>query len=72
MERCRNVIWFEFEKRFVLNFKVNYELDGGEMEIIDIYQVICFLLRIPLGTHDGEWDRIKGKDCLTTWMEHFF
>lgn len=38
--------------------------DGGRVdyaEIVDFYQIICFLLRIPADPeHSGSWERIRG------------
>lgn len=44
------------------DFKENYELEN-EIEVVDFYQLICFLLQIPAQDHDGSWDRIE--DILT-------
>jgi len=45
------------------DFKVNHEINE-EIEIVDLYQIFCFLLNIPAGNgHAGSWDRIQ--DILT-------
>jgi len=45
------------------DFKSGHEIDH-EIEIVDLYQVLCFLLDIPSEEgHEGTWDNIK--DMLT-------
>merc|ERR1719323_1389417 len=39
------------------DFKPGYKLDT--LEIVDIYQIMAFLLKIPPNMHDGSWDRVK-------------
>jgi len=39
------------------DFKAGYTLDN--IEIVDIYQIMAFLLKIPPNNHDGNWDRVK-------------
>ena len=44
---------------FILDFKENFELEN-EIEVVDFYQLICFLLQIePQNNHEGSWDRIE-------------
>lgn len=44
------------------DFKANHEV-YHEIEVVDFYQIFCFLLRIPAGFHNGSWDRVA--DFLT-------
>jgi len=44
------------------DFKEDFELES-EIEVVDFYQLICFLLQIDPQEHDGSWDRIE--DILT-------
>ena len=45
------------------DFKTGHQIDN-EIEIVDLYQVLCFLLDIPSEEgHEGTWDNIK--DMLT-------
>ena len=44
------------------DFKVNH-IVHEEIEVLDFYQIICFLLNIPAGEHSGSWSRIE--DLLT-------
>jgi len=45
------------------DFKAGYEM-REEIEVVDFYQIICFLLDIPAGDkHSGSWERIQ--DMLT-------
>ncbi len=37
------------------DFKPDYVSDP--IEIVDLYQIIAFLLKIPPNYHDGSWDR---------------
>jgi len=39
------------------DFKAGFTLD--DIEIVDIYQIMAFLLKIPPNNHDGNWDRVK-------------
>merc|ERR1712106_422775 len=39
------------------DFKPGFESDP--VEIVDLYQIMAFLLKIPPNTHDGNWDRIR-------------
>merc|ERR1712213_66855 len=39
------------------DFKAGYTLDN--IEIVDIYQIMAFLLKIPPNNHDGNWNRVK-------------
>jgi ectonucleotide pyrophosphatase/phosphodiesterase family protein 5 len=39
------------------DFKSGYESDP--IEIVDLYQVMAFLLKIPPNPHDGDWSRIR-------------
>ncbi len=41
------------------DFKRGY-VSYDEVEVVDFYQIICFLLRIPAGFHSGSWQRIEG------------
>jgi len=41
------------------DFKEGFELEN-EIEVVDFYQLICFLLQIdPQNNHEGDWDRIE-------------
>ena len=40
----------DFKKRYTLNEPV---------EVLDFYQLICFLLQIPAQPHSGSWDHIE-------------
>merc|ERR1711936_936818 len=40
------------------DFKEGFELEN-EIEVVDFYQLICFLLQIDPQEHDGSWDRIE-------------
>ena len=40
------------------DFKDGFELEN-EIEVVDFYQLICFLLQIDPQEHDGSWDRIE-------------
>jgi len=40
----------DFKKSYVLN---------DPIQVLDIYQLLCFLLRIPPGEHAGKWSRIE-------------
>jgi hypothetical protein len=40
-----------------LDFKPDYVSDP--IEIVDLYQIIAFLLKIPPNYHDGSWDRYE-------------
>ena len=40
------------------DFKENYELEN-EIEVVDFYQLICFLLQITPEEHSGSWERIE-------------
>ena len=37
------------------DFKQGYTLEN--IEIVDIYQLMAFLLKLPPNPHDGDWDR---------------
>ena len=37
------------------DFKAGFTLD--DIEIVDIYQIMAFLLKIPPNNHDGNWNR---------------
>jgi len=39
------------------DFKPGFESDP--VEIVDLYQLMAFLLKIPPNAHDGSWDRIR-------------
>jgi hypothetical protein len=39
------------------DFKPDYVSDP--IEIVDLYQIIAFLLKIPPNYHDGSWDRYE-------------
>jgi len=39
------------------DFKPGFKLDN--LEIVDLYQIMAFLLKIPPNQHDGNWDRVK-------------
>jgi len=39
------------------DFKPGYTLEN--IEIVDIYQIMAFLLKVPPNPHDGDWDRVK-------------
>ncbi len=39
------------------DFKAGYEFED-EIEAVDFYQIMSFLLRIPAGHHSGSWERI--------------
>ena len=41
-----------------IDFKKSYVLNDP-IEVLDIYQLLCFLLRIPPGEHAGIWSRIE-------------
>ena len=44
---------------FISDFKEGFELEN-EIEVVDFYQLICFLLQIdPQNNHEGDWDRIE-------------
>jgi hypothetical protein len=60
IKRVDVTLWYFF--LLLLDFKENYELEN-EIEVVDFYQLICFLLQIPAQDHDGSWDRIE--DILT-------
>lgn len=45
------------------DFKSGYTSEP--IEIVDIYQVMAFLLKIPPNLHDGEWNRIRGMLTLS-------
>ena len=40
------------------DFKPGYTLKES-IEIVDIYQIMAFLLDVPPNEHDGDWDRVK-------------
>jgi len=40
------------------DFKPGYTLKEN-IEIVDIYQIMAFLLQVPPAAHDGNWDRVK-------------
>merc|ERR1719340_385423 len=40
------------------DFKPGYTLKES-IEIVDIYQIMAFLLKVPPNEHDGNWDRVK-------------
>merc|ERR1719410_2623576 len=40
------------------DFKAGFTLDDS-IEIVDIYQIMAFLLKVPPNEHDGNWDRVK-------------
>ena len=40
------------------DFKEGYELEN-EIEVVDFYQLISFLLQIPPEKHSGSWERIE-------------
>jgi len=40
------------------DFKPGYSLKES-IEIVDIYQIMAFLLNVPPNEHDGNWDRVK-------------
>ena len=42
---------------FITDFKKNYKM-YDPIEIVDFYQMICFLLQIPPEDHHGSWERI--------------
>merc|ERR1712025_1126434 len=35
------------------------------MEIVDMYQLMAFLLKVPPNPHDGDWDRVKNMLVLS-------
>merc|ERR1711988_1550507 len=39
------------------DFRPGFKLDN--LEIVDLYQIMAFLLKIPPNPHDGNWDRVK-------------
>merc|ERR1711910_194324 len=39
------------------DFKSGFESEP--VEIVDIYQIMAFLLKIPPNIHDGDWERIR-------------
>jgi len=39
------------------DFKVGYTAEP--IEIVDIYQLMAFLLRVPPNYHEGDWNRVK-------------
>jgi len=45
------------------DFKVGHETD--EVEVVDIYQLMAFLLQVDPNPHDGHWDRVKGMLMLS-------
>ena len=50
--------YFNFLIVFFADFKDGFELEN-EIEVVDFYQLICFLLQIDPQEHDGSWDRIE-------------
>merc|ERR1711988_1304637 len=40
------------------DFKSGYTLKEN-IEIVDIYQIMAFLLQVPPADHDGNWERVK-------------
>ena len=53
------------------DFKPGYKLDT--LEIVDIYQIMAFLLKIPPNMHDGSWDRYCHPltSVLQLWSRYF-
>ena len=52
-DRCQLTFYF------ISDFKEGFELEN-EIEVVDFYQLICFLLQIdPQNNHEGDWDRIE-------------
>ena len=48
---------------FFVDFKSHHVI-SEEVEIVDLYQIVCFLLDIPTSdNHEGSWNRVK--DMLT-------
>jgi len=45
------------------DFKQGYTLEN--IEIVDIYQLMAFLLKLPPNPHDGDWDRVKNMLVLS-------
>ena len=31
-----------------------------DVEVVDLYQILCFLLDLPPSEHSGRWDRVRG------------
>ena len=57
MASCLTERWNLFY--FISDFKEGFELEN-EIEVVDFYQLICFLLQIdPQNNHEGDWDRIE-------------
>ena len=57
MARSLTKRWNHFH--FIPDFKEGFELEN-EIEVVDFYQLICFLLQIdPQNNHEGDWDRIE-------------
>ena len=49
--------FIKFVFQFLLqDFKPGYTLEDS-IEIVDIYQIMAFLLNVPPNEHDGNWDR---------------
>ena len=51
------------------DFKPGYKLDT--LEIVDIYQIMAFLLKIPPNMHDGSWDRYSDKEKQRSLIDSY-
>ena len=49
------------------DFKPGYTLKES-IEIVDIYQIMAFLLKVPPNEHDGNWDRLRLIVCYVFIM----